>query len=68
MVKNIFGVKDAIEIRYEKKGIKEDFFLVIISASGDMYFIPSQKIGEEENTGDHWIVYPLRKHDKRHNY
>lgn len=65
MVKNIFGVKDAIEIRYERKGLKEDFFLVIISASGDMYFVPSQKIREEENTGEYWIVYPLRKHDKR---
>lgn len=65
MVKNIFGVKDAIEIRYERKGLKEDFFLVIISASGDMYFVPSHKIREEENTGEYWIVYPLRKHDKR---
>lgn len=68
MVKNIFGVKDAIEIRYERRGMKEDFFLVIISASGDMYFVPSQKAEEEENAGEYWIVYPLRKYDKRHNY
>lgn len=68
MVKNIFGVKDAIEIRYERKGLKEDFFLLVISASGDMYFIPSQKIGTEERIDKYWTVYPLRKYSKRYNY
>lgn len=59
MVQNIFGTKDAVEIRYERKGSGEDFFLVIISASGDMYFIPPKEMRTEENAGEYWAVYPL---------
>lgn len=68
MAQNIFGTKDVVEIRYERKGSGEDFFLVIISASGDMYFIPPQGMRMEENAGEYWAVYSLGKYSKRRYY
>lgn len=57
MVKKIFGTRDVVEIRYERKD-EEEFFLVIMSAGGDVFFVPPQEIRSKEG-GEYWLVYPL---------
>lgn len=53
------GKKNVIEVSLENKITKEDNFTVMITANGNMYFVPPKEMRIDENGDIYWIAYPL---------
>lgn len=53
------GAKGAIEMRCKKKGSDSDYFLIIVNANRDVFFVPPIELRREDNGYIYWVAYYL---------
>lgn len=53
------GRKDTVEIRFEGKEADTDYFIIIMSANGDIFIVPPPDMRTEENGYTYWMAYPV---------
>lgn len=53
------GTKEVIEIRCKRKGSDNDYFLIIINANKNVYFVPPIEMRTEDDGYIYWVAYSL---------